>query len=124
MAGALGLLALAYGRGDVPRPGPAQGVAWKVIAPGLEMARARLPADPPGDFYPLVLVRVDPRRFDLRVLCARADRSHRARTAGEWSSDLGALAAINASMYMTDGLTSVSLLRTLNHVNNPALGRG
>jgi len=44
-------------------------------------------------------------------------------TAKEWSRKKSLVAAINASMYQKDYRTSVSLMRTQGHVNNPRLSR-
>ena len=44
-------------------------------------------------------------------------------TAKEWSRKKTLVAAINASMYQKDYRTSVSLMRTQGHVNNPRLSR-
>jgi Phosphodiester glycosidase len=43
----------------------------------------------------------------------------RPRTVRAWALGAGASAAINASMFQTDGLTSVGLMRTRLHQNNP-----
>ncbi|MBI5838364.1 MAG: phosphodiester glycosidase family protein [Candidatus Eisenbacteria bacterium] len=102
-----------------PRPaGP-----WRTLEPGLELAGLQLPGEDSGPERTVVALRVDPRRFELRLLCARAEKDHRARTPRAWCLERGALAAINAGMYMTDGLTACGLMRTATHVNNPSLGR-
>ena len=99
-------------------------VAWEPLRPGLEFAEIALPGDPSLVSYRVQLLRADPRRFEIRLLAASADPGRRARTPQQWVLQSGALAAINASMYMTDGITSVALMRGGGHVNNPSLGRG
>jgi hypothetical protein len=67
------------------------------------------------------VLRSVPDRFGVRLLNASAAPEGRPRTARQWCEAEGAVAAINASMYRTDHRTSVSLMRTREHVNNPAL---
>jgi hypothetical protein len=66
---------------------------------------------------------VDPGQFVLRLLNASAPGQGRALTAREWARRHRLVAAINSSMYQTDLRTSVSLMRTAGHVNNPRLSR-
>jgi hypothetical protein len=69
------------------------------------------------------VLRIDPERFDLRLLNASATKEKRLLTAREWCERDRCIAAINASMFQTDHLTSVSLMRTGEHVNNPRLSK-
>ena len=99
-------------------------VGWEPLRPGLDFAEVTLPGDPTQESWRIQVLRVDPRLFEVRLLSASAYPGRRGRTVPEWASQTGALAAINASMYMTDGVTSVALMRSGGHVNNPSLGRG
>ncbi len=97
--------------------------AWNPLEPGLELGE--FPATHPsesGDSIVRVL-RVDPNRFDLRLMNASAPDQERAMTARDWCLRGGLVAAINASMYQTDHRTSVSLMKTGTHVNNPRLSK-
>ena len=88
---------------------PAQ--AWNPLEPGLDLGE--FPATHPserGDSIVRVL-RVDPNRFDLRLMNASAPDQERAMTARDWCVRGGLVAAINASMYQTDHRTSVSLMK-------------
>jgi hypothetical protein len=69
------------------------------------------------------VLRIDPVRFELRLLNASATKERRPLTAREWCERYGCIAAINASMFQADSLTSVSLMRSGEHVNNPRLSR-
>lgn len=84
---------------------------WRELAPGLDLARfpARQPAAP-GDSG-LVILRIDPARWDLGLYCAARDSAGETRTAREWCRALGLTAAINAGMYTTDYRTHVGYLR-------------
>jgi uncharacterized protein YigE (DUF2233 family) len=94
---------------------------WRVLEAGLDLGdfRAHERSDV-GDSRIMVL-RVDPARFRLVLANASAMPDHRPRTAREWATGKGLVAAINASMYRADHLTSVGLMESGNHVNNPAL---
>lgn len=96
----------------------AAGVAsWTALEPGVELGVFPGPGAAPGDGK-IWVVRLDPRRFELRLLNASAADS-KPRTVRSWALGAGAVAAINAGMFQTDGLTSVGLMRTRQHQNNP-----
>ena len=106
-----------------PPETPPPATPWRMLEPGLELGeftspRASFPADP------LVrVVRIDPERFELRLLNASAPGEGKARTARGWATSHGLVAVINASMYQGDLRSSVSLMRTASHVNNPRLSK-
>ncbi len=94
----------------------APAVAWQALEPGLEYALLDGPPAEAGDGK-IAVVRIDPARFELRLLNASAPGEGRPRTARAWAYHAGASAAINASMYQEDYRSSVSLMRTRDHVN-------
>lgn len=97
--------------------------AWQTLEPGLELASfAGPPAAQPGDSR-IVVLRIDPRRFELRLLNASQTPDGQSATARHWVRGHGLVAAINASMYQADYRTSVSLMKTGKHTNNPRLSR-
>jgi uncharacterized protein YigE (DUF2233 family) len=97
--------------------------AWKLLEPGLALGVFRSPQDAEvGDSLVRVL-RIDPDRFELKLLNASAAKDPTLLTARQWSAREGLMAAINASMYQKDYRTSVSLMQTRNHTNNPTLSR-
>jgi hypothetical protein len=69
------------------------------------------------------VLRIDPTRFELRLLNASAPGQGRAQSARDWCENNNLVAAINASMYQTDHRRSVSLMMTRTHVNNPHLSK-
>ncbi len=71
----------------------------------------------------ITVVRVDPARFELRLLAASAPSEGQIRTARAWAYRSGASAVINAAMYQEDYRTSVSLMRTGDHVNQRRLSK-
>ncbi len=97
--------------------------AWQQIEPGLEFGMFLSPQiSKSGDSLVRVL-RIDPRYFELRLLNASASEQNRLRTAKEWCQEYDLVSAINASMYQKDYRSSVSLMRTKEHVNNPRLSK-
>lgn len=91
--------------------------AWQALEPGLEWT---LLDGPPSDGIAdgkIAVVRIDPARFELRLANASAPGQGGLLSARAWAYRTGASAAINASMYQEDYRTSVSLMRTRDHVN-------
>ena len=96
---------------------------WQQLEPGLEFGEFLAPQrSETGDSLVRVL-RIDPEYFELRLMNASAADSHNRLTTKEWCQRYGLVAAINAGMYQTDYRTSVSLMRSKAHVNNPRLTR-
>jgi hypothetical protein len=95
---------------------PATPSSWEALEPGLELRAFDGPRGAPGDGK-IFVVRIDPARFELRLLNASAPGQGTSSTARAWAERSGASAAINASMYQEDFRTSVSLMRTRDHVN-------
>ncbi|HEY6006218.1 MAG TPA: phosphodiester glycosidase family protein [Anaeromyxobacter sp.] len=98
------------------------GSPWQALEPGLEYALFDGPPADAGD-RKIAVVRIDPARFDLRLANASAPGEGEIRTARAWAYRTGASAAINASMYQEDYRSSVSLMRTRDHVNQRRLSK-
>lgn len=98
-------------------PGEGRSVRWHALEPGLELGTFPAPLKSIlGDSLVHVL-RIDPAHFKFRLLNASANGNQR-HSAREWTQQYNLVAAINASMYQSDNLTSVSLMKTIGHVNN------
>jgi uncharacterized protein YigE (DUF2233 family) len=95
---------------------------WQTWEPGLEVAELEGPRGVTGDGK-ITVVRIDPARFELRLLNASAPGEGSLRTARAWAGRAGAVAAINASMYQEDYRTSTGLMRTRAHVNHRGVSR-
>ncbi|UCF93690.1 MAG: phosphodiester glycosidase family protein [Desulfobacterales bacterium] len=96
---------------------------WQVLEPGLSLGI--FPATRASQFGDSLIrvLRIDPHRFELRLLNASAPGKNQRLTPKEWCQNNGLVAAINASMYQKDLLTSVSLMRTKTHTNNSRLSK-
>jgi hypothetical protein len=113
------LLVAAPSPPSAPAPAlPGGGAAgFTALEPGIELGTFPGPAPAPGDGK-IWVVRIDPARFELKLVSASASDA-RPRTVRAWATGSGAVAAINAGMFQTDGLTSLGLLKTRAHENNP-----
>jgi hypothetical protein len=101
---------------------PAAPAAWRPLDAGLDLGEFTSPLAAGGDGLIHVL-RIDPKRWRLRLLNASAREDGKPLTARAWAKQEGLTATINASMYQGDMRTSVSLMRAPAHVNNPRLSR-
>lgn len=121
LACALALIALAAllpARGQEP---VAPAIAWQQLEPGLELGTAPAPGAPADT--PIQLLRIDPTRFELQLLNSSAAPDGSRMTAKQWAQRSGLVAAINASLYQTDHRTSISLMKSRTHTNNPRLSK-
>ena len=100
----------------------APALAWQPLEPGLETVEIPGPTTTPED-GPITIVRIDPARFELKLLAASAPGEGQARSARAWAYRAGASAAINAAMFQEDHRTSVSLMRAGDHVNQRRLSK-
>jgi hypothetical protein len=99
----------------------AEAAGWARLEPGLDLGAFRSSLPPIAGDGTIQALRIDPRRFTLRLLNASAPGQGGRLTAREWCRRERLVAAINAGMYQQDMLTAVSLMRTRTHVNNPRL---
>ncbi|MBW2430549.1 MAG: phosphodiester glycosidase family protein [Deltaproteobacteria bacterium] len=96
---------------------------WQKLAQGLELGIFSAPFSSEIGDSKIRILRIDPQRYQLRLLNASAFENGRPLSAKQWSRQKGLVAAINASMYQEDYKSSVSLMRTRAHVNNPRLSK-
>jgi hypothetical protein len=115
-----GIILLHMGAGAAAAP-PDQ--AWSQLEPGLDLGLFPSPRPSSTGDSVIRVLRIDPERFELRLLNASATKDRRRLTAKQWCERFGCIAAINASMFQADFSTSTSLMRTAEHVNNPRLTR-
>ena len=92
---------------------------WEELEPGLEFGVFEAPQRSEVGDSMVRALRIDPARFELRLMSASTPGQARILTARRWCERNDLVAAINASMYQADYRSSVSLMRTRDHVNNP-----
>jgi hypothetical protein len=96
---------------------------WQELESGLSMGTFAGPETGLAGDSMVRVLRIDPARFDLVLLSASAFADHASRTPRQWARDHGLVAVINASMFQSDFRTSVSLMRSRSHTNNPRLSK-
>ena len=101
----------------------APGSAWRRLEAGLELGEFAAPLRSDRGDSIIRALRIEPSRFELRLLNASAEAGGRPLTARQWCARAGLVAAINASMFQADHRTSVSLMRTSTHTNNRRLSK-
>jgi hypothetical protein len=101
----------------------AQSLQWQSLAPGLDLGRFIHRSGPDAAEIHVVVVRIDPTLWDLRLGLASETDGVDGLSAREWCQRQGFAAAINAGMFATDDLTHIGYLQHRGHVNNPRLSR-
>ncbi len=96
---------------------------WKKLADGLELGIFDAPQPAEIGDSKIRILRIDPSRYELKLLNASVSKKGRSLSAKQWCRQNRLVAAINASMFQADYKTSVSLMRTRTHVNNPRLSK-
>ena len=94
---------------------------WQKLADGLELGIFDSPQPAEIGDSKIRILRIDPERYELKLLNASVSKKGRPLSAKQWCRQNDLVAAINASMYQEDFKTSVSYMRTRTHVNNPRL---
>jgi hypothetical protein len=84
---------------------------WLEIEPGLEATRFDTRSRQSAAKGDLVVVRIDPQRWDLRVLTAARDGGDEERNVRQWCEDFGLTLAINAGMFREDNAAHVGFLQ-------------
>lgn len=117
------LVAGVLGVAGVVGPSAQAKEAWLQLEQGLELGTFVSPQPSDVGDSRIRILRIDPAFFSFHLLNASAEPSARRQGAKEWATKHNLVATINASLYQADNKTSVSLMRTGNHVNNGHLSR-
>lgn len=91
-------------------------VEWQILEPGLEYGEA--PSRVQG--AELSILRIDPAYFEF-LLCASGRENSPPQSLAAWREQEDLIAAINASMYLPDGLTSTGYMRDGDYLNNGSI---
>jgi hypothetical protein len=106
-----------------PGQAPGHAPSWTTLEPGLDLGQFEAPQEAGVGDSIIRVLRIDPARFEFRLLNASAPGQGERRSAREWSRRNGLTAAINAGMYQQDHSTGVSLQRSRAHTNNPRVSK-
>ena len=96
---------------------------WLEVAPGMELGRFQAEPKPSSGDGVITILRIDPERWGLKLLCSSEVGAASNRSVGQWCQDYGLVAAINAGMFATDHRTHVGYLRNGDHVNSEAVNQ-
>ena len=96
---------------------------WHNIDVGLDYAEFISPLKAPVGDSKIRVLKIDPKLYSFHLVNASSPGEGHLMSVREWSKKHNFIAAINASMYQADNFTSVSLMRSKNHTNNPTLTR-
>ena len=96
---------------------------WQQLDKGLEMGIFVAPQSAAAGASLVRVLRIDPDYYKFRLLNASAIENGLPMTPRQWCRQNKLVAAINPSMFQTDYKTSVSLMRTRTHINNPRLSK-
>lgn len=92
-------------------------IQWRHLEAGLDLARVAAPSTNLLADQAINILRIDTDHFRFRLLNASA-QDNVSLTPRQWSESKELVAVINASMFQEDLVTSVSMMRTHNHINN------
>lgn len=96
---------------------------WQQLSRGLELGTFLAPQPAAAGDSRVRVLRIDLNYYRLRLLNASRFENGVSLTPQKWCQQNGLTAAINPSMFQTDYKTSVSLMRTKSHINNPRLSK-
>ncbi len=96
---------------------------WRRLDEGIELGIFFSPQPTEVGDSLIRVLRINPNFYRLRLFNVSAIQNGNPLTPKQWSRQNGLTAVINASMYQADYKTSVSLMRTKGHINNPRLSK-
>jgi len=92
--------------------------AWRNLEKGLDLGIFQAPKKSALGDSLIRILRADTDYFSLRLLNATSEDQTKRRSMKDWVNKNGLVAAINASMYQKDMMTSVSYMKTRQHTNS------
>ena len=104
-----------------PRREVKKNPGWQQLDEGLELGVFSAPQSAAAGTSQVRVLRIDPNYYRFRLLNASAIENGLPMTPRQWCRQNKLVAAINPSMFQIDYKTSVSLMRTRTHINNPKL---
>lgn len=91
---------------------------WQHVADGLDVGRFRVTQETPSGDSTIVVVRIDPARWELKLLAISESGGDQGMTAREWCDKYHLTAAINAGMFDLDHKTHIGYMKSKEHVNS------
>ncbi len=97
---------------------PAEPSVWRNLEKGLELGIFQAPKKSVLGDSLIRILRTDTHYFSLRLLNATSRDQGKRRSMKNWANENELVAAINASMYQKDMMSSVSYMKTRQHTNS------
>ena len=97
---------------------PVNSTAWKNLEPGLDFGIFKAPKKSAFGDSLIRVLRADTRLFALKLLNSSALTPPKRHSVKKWVNQNSLVAAINASMYQKNQVSSVSYMKTGKHVNS------
>lgn len=98
-----------------------QNAAWKQIDEGLHYCDFAAPTKSTIGDSKILIIRIDPKNYSFRLLCASEVSPGSAISVKEWAEKYKLIAAINAGMFQTDLKSNVGYMKNFSHFNNPRI---
>ena len=92
--------------------------SWRNLEKGLDLGLFLAPKKSDFGDSLIRILRAEPNSFALRLLNTSSKDQGKRRSVKNWANKNGLIAAINASMYQKDMVSSVSYMKTRKHTNN------
>jgi hypothetical protein len=93
---------------------------WKRVDEGLFFREFDGPRKSKIDDSKITVVKIDPKSYSFKLLCA-SEHGRVKMTAKKWCEKFSLGCAVNAGMYLKDGITNVGYMRNFGHLNNSRL---
>lgn len=103
---------------SVPEDTGTQDNPWRELATGLDLGRFKIAEPTVAGDSTIVILRIDPAEWELRLVSASEMDEPHGMTAKQWSEKYDLVAAINAGMFQKDYRTHVGFMKTRNHTNS------
>ena len=95
-----------------------ESIFWKNLEPGLALGAFEAQISSKYSDSLISVLRIDPKYFDFKLMNASATQEKKTKSVRDWVKQNSLVAGINASMYQKDFMSSVSLMKTKDHVNS------
>ena len=96
---------------------------WRSLEPGMDMGLFLAPKKSIVGDSLIKVLRADPHFFALKLLNSSASKTKKRYSVKTWVKQNSLVAGINASMYQRNQVSSVSYMKTGNHLNSKWLSK-
>jgi len=97
--------------------------AWQILQTGLAFNEFKVKNKFTKKTAIIRILKIDPKYFKFTLINASNTKLKQNKTAKQWASKYKLMAAINASMFKQDNLSSTAYMRNYKHINNKKVGK-